>query len=155
MNRIVKHIMIVRSIFLFAILLLCSCQSNPEAPDFTIEEFQEMAQKYQELYMDGGANCELILMAMHKSIRFSENGKNWSYSDLEKYCPHLPKKEVISTVNDQRLLNPTLGYDWVSQLFTTSKGDTVRETASRIWQKDNDTWKIIQMNNLLEFAADQ
>lgn len=99
--------------------------------------------------MVGSDNCEEILSGMDEKIQFSENGKTWSYSDLKKFCPHLPKKNVVETFNNQKLINPKLGYDFVSQLYVNKSGDTIRETASRIWEKSNNTWKIIQMNNSL------
>ena len=94
MNRIVKYFRTAGSFFFTAMVFLYSCQSNPEPSDSTIVEFQEMAQKYQRLYMGGSANCEYILKAMHEDIKFSENGTKWSYSDLHHYCPNLPKKAV-------------------------------------------------------------
>jgi len=99
--------------------------------------------------MDGGENCETILAAIDENIEMWENGNIWTYSDMEKFCPHLPKKNVVDTYNDRKLLSSDLGNDFVSQLYVTAKGDTIRETVSRIWKKRSQTWKIVQMNNLL------
>jgi len=78
-----------------------------------------------------------------------ENGRKWTYAELERFCPHLPKKNVVYTYHDQRLLDHNLGYDFVSQLYVKHTGDTMRETASCIWQKTDDEWKITTMNNLI------
>lgn len=134
-------------------LLLSSCQSENKTTENENGKFAEMTQIYQETYMEGGENCEKILLAMDEKIQFSENGKSRGFADLEKFCPHLPKKNVVTTFSDQKLINSNVGYDFVSQLYVNIKGDTIRETASRIWEKSNDTWKIIQMNNSLNRKA--
>ncbi|MGD8428467.1 MAG: hypothetical protein PVH63_12620 [Balneolaceae bacterium] len=136
--------------FLILITLLASCKTKPAVTPTEIDTFEQLAQSYQTTYMDGSENCEEILAAMDENIKMSENGKTWTYPDLKKFCPHLPKKNVVETYNDQRLLNSDWGYDFVSQLYVTSKKDTIRETVSRIWEKKNNTWKIVQMNNLLK-----
>jgi len=108
-----------------------------------------MAQTYQSIYNEGSENCDRILSAIDENIEMWENGSIWSYSDLRKFCPHLPKKNVVKTYNDQTLLEHNLGYDFVSQLFVIQNGDTMRETSSRLWQKKDTTWKIVKMKNLI------
>jgi len=108
-----------------------------------------MAQTYQTIYNEGSENCDQILAAIDENIEMWENGRIWSYSDLEKFCPHLPKKNVVEIYNDQTLLDHNLGYDFVSQLFVVQSGDTMRETSSRLWQKHDTTWKIVKMKNLI------
>ena len=108
-----------------------------------------MAQDYQSAYMEGSKNCDKILGRMDREIRMWENGSVWSYADLEKFCPHLPSKPVIQTYNKQVLLGHDLGYDYVSQLYLRRRGDTMRETTSRIWKKVGDEWKIVEMNSML------
>ncbi|MFB6319678.1 hypothetical protein [Saccharicrinis sp. FJH54] len=62
---------------------------------------------------------------------------NISHSDV-LFCPHLQKKEVISTDSEQGLQGTNLAYDYVSQLYLrTNVGDTARESSSRIWEKKN------------------
>ena len=102
--------------------------------------------------MEGSENLEIILASLDKNIKMWENGKIWTYEDREKYGPHLPKKNVIETYNDQKLLDSGLGYDYVSMLYINSKGDTLRETASRIWKNKDQKWKIVSMNNLINKA---
>ncbi len=143
----------MRNLYLIIVVLLSSCQSEINITKAENEAFEEIAQEYQNTYMKGGEHCEAILAAMDESIQFSENGKSWSFSDLEKFCPHLPSKNVINTINNQKLLSRDIGYDFVSQLYINKKGDTLRESASRIWKKSNQSWKIVQMNNLLNKAG--
>lgn len=99
--------------------------------------------------MEGSKNCDQILAAMNEDTKMWENGNTWSFSDLKEYCPHLPKKNVIEMYNNQKLLNHDLGYDYVSQLYISPHGDTLRETVSRIWKITDNAWKIAEMNNLI------
>lgn len=114
---------------------------TPYAQESTTElqqkDFEKMAQTYQLKYMQGGENCESIIQAFDKNVKMSENRFSeqiaMTYEQLVQFCSHLPKKEVVQTVTEQRLLSSELGYDYVSQLYLRkSVGDTVRETASRI-----------------------
>lgn len=136
--------------FLILLALLTSCKTNNSVTQAEIDKFEQLTQSYQTAYMEGSENCEEILAAMDENIKMWENGKVWTYSDLENFCPHLPQKNVVQTFNDQKLLDSNLGYDFVSQLYVSTKGDTMRETVSRIWKKKSNTWKIIRMNNLLK-----
>lgn len=80
-----------------------------------------------------------------------ENGKVWTYKEVEKFGSHLPKKNVIETYNDQKLLKKALGYDYVSSKYiSTMSGDTMRETSSRLWKLRDGDWKIIRMNNSIK-----
>ena len=129
--------------------LFVSCNRGETISEAQREEFVIMAQNYQSAYMDGSENCEEILTAIDENIQMWENGKVWTYSELKEFCPHLPEKNVVATYNDQKLLNPELGYDYVSQLFVVQSGDTMRETSSRLWEKKDEAWKIVKMNNLI------
>jgi len=131
------------------LILFVSCSTDTKISDTQIKDFQEMAQTYQTIYNEGSENCDQILAAIDENIEMWENGRIWSYSDLEKFCPHLPKKNVVEIYNDQTLLDHNLGYDFVSQLFVVQSGDTMRETSSRLWQKHDTTWKIVKMKNLI------
>ena len=146
-------------IILFLILVV-SCNDRTSLTEFQKNDFENITREYQTNYMEGSDNCKYILNALDENIKMSESqfGQpplNISYEQLVKYCPHLPKKEIISTITEQRLLTSNLGYDYVSQLYLRkSVGDTARETSSRVWQKKDGIWKIIQMNNSLNKACD-
>jgi hypothetical protein len=136
---------------------------NSYAQGTTTEEqqnaFEEIAQNFQANYMEGSENCESIIHAFDQKVKMSENRfsqqMNMSYEQLIQFCPHLPKKEVLNTVTEQRLLSSESGYDYVSQLYLRkSVGDTVRETSSRIWELKDGGWKIIQMNSSLNKHCD-
>lgn len=131
------------------LILFVSCSTDTKISDTQIKDFQEMAQTYQTIYNEGSENCDQILAAIDENIEMWENGRIWSYSELEKFCPHLPKKNVVQTYNDQTLLDKNLGFDFVSQSFVIQNGDTMRETSSRLWQKKGSTWKIVKMKNLI------
>ncbi len=124
-------------------------------------EFEEIARTFQKKYVAGNENCDEILMAFDKNVQMSEiafsgSVKSFSYEQLVQFCPHLPKKQVIETITEQKLLTSKIGYDYVSQLYLrVSVGDTVRETSSKIWEKKNGVWKIIQVNSLLNKAYDK
>lgn len=133
---------------LIIIVLLISCKSDQRITAEQEKEFATVAQQYQTAYMNGGTNCEEILSNLHEDVQMWEGGKTWTYSDLEQYCSYLPIKSVITTYNDQYLLDTNRGYDFVSQLYISQQGDTIRETTSRIWEKEV-KWKIVKMNNLL------
>jgi hypothetical protein len=145
------------SLIIWVLLVACTQQKSPSESEIStqtisLEEqqaFENMAQAYQTKYMMGSENLEDILAGFDEDIQMWENGKIWSYNDLVKYGPHLPKKRVVETYNDQKLLSDDLGYDYVSMIYISSAGDSLRETASRIWKKSEEKWKIITMNNLI------
>ncbi len=148
---------------LLLFIIVTACNQEPTITTITEnqqKEFEEVARTYQEKYMEGNENCEFLIKFMDENIRmsearFGEPNMEISYEQLVQFCPHLPRKEVISTITEQRLLQPDLGYDYVSQLYLRpSVGDTARETSARIWSKKEGSWKIIQMNNSLNVAAD-
>ena len=120
------------------------------------QDFKEVAQAYQSKYMNGAQNCDEIMNSMDEDIKmsellFSEPLRVYTFKQLKEFCPHLPKKDIIQSTTEQRLLTPTLGYDYVSQTFLRSSGeDTLRETSSRIWKLKDGKWKIIQMNNSIK-----
>ena len=58
---------------------------------------------------------------------------------------------MINVYNEQILLNRDLGYDYVTMVYvSTISGDTLRETASRIWKKTDEGWKVTNMSNLIK-----
>ena len=144
----------------FVLIIFTACNNEPSLSENQQNEFENVARTYQSKYMEGSVNCTFILKAIDEEIRMSETQFGGpkidiSYEQLVQFCPHLPKKQVIETVTEQRLLQADLGYDYVSQLYLrTSVGDTARETSSRIWQKKDGVWKIIQMNNALNKSCD-
>lgn len=148
------------SFLLIATLFIASCSNTETAvTEAQQKEFRTMAQAYQTAYNGGGANCDQITKAFDENVKMSEiqfgQFINYPYEVIIAYCPHLPKKQVIETTSEQRLLTPTLGYDYVSQLYLRqNKTDTIRETSSTIWENKNGQWKIIQMNNSLAQSCD-
>ena len=150
----------MKNIFLILLVLMISCTSNMEITEEEQINFEKIAQTFQAKYMDGSKNCEEIIKSIDEDvtmseIRFSDPAMIFTHEQLVQFCPHLPRKDVIETVTEQRLLSSTLGYDYVSQLYLRhSLGDTVRETTSRIWKLKNNDWKIIQMNSSLTRACE-
>ena len=137
----------MRLFYLILAIVIVSCNSDRPLTDQDQSAFEKMAQDYQTLYMEGSVNLDEILAGMDKDIQMWENGKVWTYVDLVKFGPHLPKKNVIDTYNEQKLLEPNLGYDFVSLRYINTQGDTLRETASRIWKNRDSQWQIVYMNN--------
>lgn len=132
-------------------ILFFSCNSDKVMTETKEIEFEKMAQDYHNKYVQGSVNLADILAGMDESIDMWENGKVWTYQEVEKFGPHLPKKIVLETYNDQKLLKKDLGYDYVSQKYiSTMTGDTMRETSSRLWKLKNGKWKIVRMNNLIK-----
>ena len=141
----------MKYIYLLLVGLIISCNSETPITEADQNEFAAMTQAYQSKYIEGSKNLDEILAVMDPEIKMWENGNIWTYDDMVKFGPHLPAKNVIETFNQQKLLRSDLGYDFVSQLYISSQsGDTLRETASRVWQKSGGQWKIIQMNNLIK-----
>ena len=150
----------MKYLLLIILISILSCTSNTAITEEEQNKFERIAQAFQKKYMGGSENCEDIINSIDEDvimseIRFSEPAMNLTHEQLVQFCPHLPKKQVIATETEQRLITPTTGYDYVSQLYLRkSLGDTVRETASRIWKFKNNEWKIIQMNSSLNKACD-
>lgn len=131
-----------------------SCNSEIPITQDKQKEFKDMAQSWHSKYVQGSENLEEILLGLDKNIKMWENGNVWTYEEVEKFGPHLPKKHVLETYNDQNLLNNNLGYDYVSQKYiSTVTGDTMRETSSRLWKMENGSWKIVRMNNLINIET--
>ena len=150
----------MKHLLLIIIIPILSCTSNTAITEEDQKEFESIAQSFQKKYMGGSENCQDIINSISEDvimseIQFSEPAINLTHEQLVQFCPHLPKKQVIATETEQRLISPTIGYDYVSQLYLRkSLDDTVRETASRIWKFENNEWKIIQMNSSLNKACD-
>ena len=137
--------------YLILVILFFSCNSDKGVTETEEIEFEKMAQDWHNKYVQGSVKLAGILAGMDENIDMWENGKIWTYKQVEKYGPHLPKKNVLETYNDQKLLKKDLGYDYVSQKYISSMtGDTMRETSSRLWKLKNGNWKIVRMNNLIK-----
>lgn len=155
-----KSNVIMRFILLILLAVFSSCNPANTISENLHDEFEESAQSFQLKYVGGSENCTDILTSIDENlemseIAFSEPVKEFTYQDLEQYCPFLPKKEIIVSYTEQKLLNSKLGYDFVSQLYLReSLGDTVRETTTRIWELKQGNWKIVLMNNSLSKARD-
>ena len=138
-------------IYLIVTIAFFSCNPGKGFTEIDQAEFERMAQNWQNSYIQGSVNLNEILSGLDNNITMWENGKIWTYQEVEKFGPHLPKKKIIETYSDQKLLDINLGYDYVSQKYiSTISGDTMRETSSRIWELKNGNWKIIRMNNLIK-----
>ena len=152
----------MKKIFLLPTLILgILMNSYAQDPNQEAKQkgFEEIAKTFQANYMEGSESCESIIKAIDKDVKMSENRfaqqMTMTHEQLVQFCPHLPKKEVINTITEQRLLSSELGYDYVTQLYLRkSVGDTVRETSSRIWKFKDGGWKIIQMNSSLSTYCD-
>jgi len=144
------HNIMKNTYLIILIILFSSCNKENSITESDKIAFEKTAQNYQSIYMDGGKNCEQILATLDENIEMWESGKVWTLNDLKKFCSHLPTKKVIKTYHNQKLLSKELGYDYVSQLYISQTEDTLRETASRIWRKTDENWKIIKMNNLIK-----
>lgn len=143
-----KYTLLVLTIFFVSCNKVIPITQNEQ------KEFREMAQSWHSKYVQGSENLEEILLGLDKNIKMWENGKVWTYEEVEKFGPHLPKKHIIETYTDQNLLNNNQGYDYVSQKYiSTISGDTMRETSSRLWEMKNGNWKIVRMNNLIKKEA--
>ena len=95
------------------------------------QDFKEVAQAYQSAYMGGAQNCDAIMNSMDEDIKmsellFSEPLRVYTFKQLKEFCPHLPKKDIIQSTTEQRLLTPTLMYDYVSQTFLRSSGEDMK-----------------------------
>ena len=147
-------------VLLVVTTLLFSCKSDKPFTEAQENDFKEVARLYQLKYMEGSVNCDAIMNSMDENIRmseirFTEPLRSYTFKQLKEFCPHLPKKQIFHSTTEQRLLNPSQGYDFVSQTFLRSTGeDTLRETSSRIWEIKNGEWKIVQMNNSIKKDCD-
>ncbi|MEK6153545.1 hypothetical protein WIW50_09805 [Flavobacteriaceae bacterium 3-367] len=142
----------MKYVYLILVITFFSCKPDKAFTETEQKEFEKMAQAYQSIYMEGGENLDEILAGIDKSIQMWENGKIWTYDDMVKFGPHLPKKTVIENYDEQKLLERDLGYDFVSILYINTKGDTLRETTSRIWKNSDKKWQIVYMSNLINKA---
>ncbi len=141
----------MKYIYLIFLFLIVSCNTDKDALKTEKPDFIEMAQTWNNKYIKGSENLEEIMSGLDKNIKMWENGKIWTYKEVEEFDPHLPEKHIIEIYNDQKLLEKDLGYDYVSQKYISSiSGDTMRETSSRIWTNKNGNWKITRMNNLIK-----
>jgi len=140
---------ILRRLACVLALLLPACTAESRGSG-AHAEFVEQTRAFQRMYMGGGEHCPELLAMLNDSIRFWENGEEWSRAQLDQFCPHLPRKNVVETVHRHRVLAPGLAHDFVTQLYIRERGDTIRESASRIWQKSDDGWQVVEMNTLRE-----
>ena len=141
----------MRYIYLILAIFFISCNSETPITESEQKEFAEMTQAWQLDIMQGAEKIDVILSKMDKDLKMWENNNVWTYELIEKFGPHLPKKKVIDVYNEQILLNRKLGYDFTTLVYiSTITNDTMRETSSRIWRKDNNDWKVTNMSNLIK-----
>ena len=142
--RSARIILIPIALSVVAAVLACSGEAAPGDAD--VDEFRRVAESYQQLYMDGGENCDRIVPILAEDIRMVENGEAWSHEQMEKYCPYLPSKNVISSWSDLDLTAPNLAYDFVTTVYQVGENPPGRETVARLWRKIEGDWKIVRMS---------
>ena len=141
----------MRYIYLVLAILFISCNSETPITESEQKEFAEMTQAWQQDIMQGAEKLDAILAKMDRNLQMWENDKVWTYELIEKFGPHLPKKNVINVYDEQILLDRKLGYDFVTMVYiNTITQDTMRETSSRIWRKSENGWKVTNMSNLIK-----
>jgi len=57
-----------------------------------------MTQTWHNKYTQGSENLEEILLGLDKNINMWENGKIWTYKEVEKFGPHLPKSILLKLI---------------------------------------------------------
>lgn len=107
--------------YLILTISFLSCNSDKTFTAEDQKEFEKMARTYQTTYMEGAENIEEILAGIDSNIQMWENEKIWTYDDMVKFGPNLPKKIVIKTYNEQKLLEKNIGYDFVTLLYIGAK----------------------------------
>ncbi|MDH5610511.1 MAG: hypothetical protein OEY56_13620 [Cyclobacteriaceae bacterium] len=141
----------MKYVFLSFTILLFSCNSETPITEDEQKEFAKMCQTYQLDIMEGADKLDAILAKMDKNLQMWENDKVWTYALVEKFGPHLPKKKVIGVYDEQILLDRNLGYDFTTLVYISPiSQDTMRETSSRIWRRNEDGWKVTNMSNLIK-----
>ena len=70
----------------------------------TRKNLKKWRKTFQTTYMEGAENLEEILAGVDKDIQMWENGKIWTYDNIVEFGPHLPKKKVIETYNEQKIV---------------------------------------------------
>jgi hypothetical protein len=140
---------ILLPIALSLVLSLPGCSASPAAvTDADVDEFRQVAEDYQQLYMDGGENCDQIIPVLAEDIRMMENGETWSHEQMEKYCPYLPRKEVLSSWSDLDVVTPRVAYDFVTSVYRVGENPPGRETVARAWRRIGTEWKIVRMSSV-------
>ena len=114
---------------------------RPIQPDNFEEEFNKVSKKYQDDYMN--ARCEELLPMLDENLVIFENGEDWPFEKVKKFCNHLPVKPVIDTERSYKILDDNTVYEFVSQKYKGKNGNTVDETQAVIWKYENGNWKII------------
>lgn|SRR5690606_28938680 len=134
----------MRYTFIFYASLLLSCSS--EKPDLRVveSEFAGRTKLFHELYITAG-DCSERNAMIDKDIIFLENGQPFTYENILEYCSYIKPKDVFNIYSKQYLIQPTVGFDYVDQYYLNSEQDTLRETASRIWQLKSDNWLVTHM----------
>ena len=95
---------ILKYVYLILVIAFYSCNSDKPITETEQKEFEKVAQTWHNRYVQGSENLEEILLGLDENIIMWENGKVWTYKEVEKFGPHLPKKNIIETYNDQKLL---------------------------------------------------
>ena len=140
-------------ILALALLAVPGCTRAPGFTDADTARFEQVAERFQQLYSGGGGNCEGILMGVAEDVTLIENGERWGYSELARFCPHLPAKQVLETWADRTLIGPALGYDFVTQIYENESASPRRETTVRVWRNTGGEWKVIRMSSVLSAIA--
>jgi hypothetical protein len=128
---------------------LVGCVDNPSVTNAEAAEFQQVADAFQQLYTGGAENCEGIISRVAEDVTLVENGETWGHAQLEEFCPHLPKKNVVDIWSDRTVISPRLAYDFVTLVYENEPGVARRETMVRVWRKTADEWKVIRMSSVL------
>ncbi|MAX71471.1 MAG: hypothetical protein CMC76_10285 [Flavobacteriaceae bacterium] len=151
----------MKKIMILVGILLVSCQNkNTSVTEDLKLEFEKVAKEFQQNYIEGSDHCKYIIRSVDKEaqiseIQFGQPKVLISYEQLAEFCPQLSKKIVVDMTSEQRLLTPSLGYDYVRMTYLReSHGDTVQRISSRIWKVTKGTWKIIQIDNSLSKVCD-
>ncbi|WP_411768504.1 hypothetical protein [Winogradskyella sp. A3E31] len=135
-----KSVTLIFILFTFLPLLA----QTVNASDSIEAEFNKISKEYQNAYMN--ANCEVLMPYLSEDLVIFENGEYWPYEKVKTYCPKIPVKPVLSTDRAYKIISDTMVYEFVSQMYQRQEGSQFNETASRLWEYNDGSWKIIQMD---------
>ena len=136
---------------LLAALFACSNPNHVQLQD-SEEAFISTALRLHELYITAG-DCEEINGMIDSTIVFYENGQEFTYENMAKYCSYARPKAPYQTFSKQYLIQTEVGFDYVDQYYTNESMDSIREVSSRIWQKKTAGWVVTHMQVSREAAG--